>query len=259
MAISKADALVLHSKKQGETSKIVTLYTKEFGKLTAMAKGSRGLKSKYLGALETFNYIDVVFYKKEGRGMQYLSQASILAPFQDIHTTLGKMALAAIPCEIINRGEEENHSHPKVFALLLGALTSLEQNKKNLRNIVRAFQMQYAALAGFEPALDSCQLCGKEQAETFNFFSLDSGHYACLQCGDIGDTIKLSKEALLFLRWFLKSPIENTATVAINPDVGNECDSFLYGYLRAHIESLASLRSIEHLKNLQTKLNGNND
>ena len=62
MAIKKAEAIILHSRKQGETSKILTLYTREFGKMSAMAKGSRGTRSKYLGALETFNHVSLVFY-----------------------------------------------------------------------------------------------------------------------------------------------------------------------------------------------------
>ena len=254
MALAKADAIILHSKKQGETSKVVTLYTKEFGKITTMAKGSRGMKSKYLGALETFNHIDVVFYKKEGRGMQYLSQASILDPFQSIHTTLGKVALASIPCEIINRGEEENHSHPQIFGLLLDALQALEQNSKNLRNIVRAFELHYMISSGFEPALDACNICGKKEADQSIYFSLEHGHYRCQTCGPGFDSFSLSKGATAFLRWFSKTQITHAATVAIKPDIGIECDDFLFSYLRAHIEALAVMRSIEHLRNLKSTL-----
>jgi len=256
MSIVKANAIVLHSKKQGETSKIVTLYTREFGKLTTMAKGSRGVRSKYLGVLETFNYIDIVFYKKEGRGIQYLSQASIIEPFQNIHTVLGKMTLASIPCEIIHRGEEDSHSHPKVFTLLLDTIRALEQNDKNLRNIVRTFLMRYLTFAGFEPSLDACHSCGRTEAGDRSYFSLLHGFYNCDKCGPGENNITLSGQAMTYLRWFMKAQVADAATIAVNASVGKQCDDFLYSYIQTQIETLVSLRSIEHLQNLQLQLAG---
>jgi len=256
MSIAKAHAIVLHSKKQGETSKIVTLYTREFGRLTAMAKGSRGVKSKYLGVLETFNYIDIVFYKKENRGLQYLSQASILEPFQSIHAVLGKMALASIPCEVIHRGEEENHSHPKVFTLLLDTMRAIEQNDKNLRNIVRTFLMRYITFAGFEPTLEACHGCGRKDLSDMSYISLLHGTYSCDHCGPGEDSIALSNPAMTYLRWFMKARVADAAALAASAAVGKECDDFLYNYIRTQIEPLSSLRSIEHLQNLQAQLAG---
>ncbi len=255
MSIVKANAIVLHSKKQGETSKIVTLYTRQFGKITVMAKGSRGVKSKYLGTLETFNYVDVVFYKKAGRGLQYLSQASIIEPFQDVHENLGKMSLASIPCEIIKRGEEENHPHPRAFKLLLDALLALEHNDKNLRNIVRVFQMHYIVMAGFEPGLSACHYCGKEAADAINYFSLEHGFYSCDHCGALHDSFRLGGDALNFLRWFKQIAIADAVNTAVQPSVGKECDSFLYNYLRAHIEAMATLKAVEHLLQLENEFN----
>lgn len=256
MSIVKANAIILHSKKQGETSKIVTLYTREFGRLTVMAKGSRGIKSKYLGVLETFNYVDVVFYKKEGRGMQYLSQASIIEPLQSIHARLGKMALASIPCEVIHRGEEENHSHPKLFTLLLDTLVAIDKNDKNLRNIVRTFMMRYLTFSGFEPTLGACHSCGRENLGDTSYFSLLNGAYNCDKCGPLEDSINLSSQAMTYLRWFMKANVADATAIATSATVGKECDNFLYSYFRSQIESLSTLRSIEHLQNLQAELSG---
>ncbi len=242
---------MLHSQKQGETSKIVTLFSKEFGKIAVMAKGSRGTKSKYLGTLETFNHIDVLLYKKEGRGLQYLSQASIIEPFQDIHTKLGKMSLASIPCEIISRGEEKNHPHPQAFKLLLDSLNALEHSDNNLRNIVRVFQMHYIVMSGFEPRLNACHYCGKENPDTINYFSLEHGFYSCDHCGALQDSFRLSDNAIKFLRWFSQVTPADAGNAVVRPAVGKECDFFLYNYLRAHIEAMATLKAVEHLLKLE--------
>ena len=144
MAINKAEAIILHSRKQGETSKLLTLYTREFGKMKAVAKGSRGPRSKYLGSLETYNHVALVFYRKEGRLVQYLSDAAIIESFAGLHSQLGKMALAAVACEIVDKSEDEA-SHPALFQLLLHTMQALNEHEIGLRNIIRAFQLQFAS------------------------------------------------------------------------------------------------------------------
>ena len=97
MALIKTEAVVLRTRKQGETSKILSLYTKNFGKISVIAKGARSIKSKYLGALETLNYISIIIYRKEQRSLQYLREADIIHSFPDIHAQLGKMAWLLFP------------------------------------------------------------------------------------------------------------------------------------------------------------------
>lgn len=255
MGIAKAEAIILHSRKQGETSKVLTMYTREFGKLSTMAKGSRGTRSKYLGALETFNHVSLVFYKKENRGMQYLSDASIIEPFPSLHAQLGKMALAAVACEIIDKSEEDDHTHPEQFQLLLDTLTALEQNPTGLRNIIRAFQVQYISMAGFEPMLDSCHFCGKTEVDEINFFSIEHGRYSCNHCGHFKESArKVSGYLLELLRWFQTIPVDNAVQAKVSRTVGVEIDAILIDYLKLHIETLYNLKSVEHLKKLEFDL-----
>jgi DNA repair protein RecO (recombination protein O) len=255
MAINKAEGIILHGRKQGETSKILTLYTREFGKISAMAKGSRGTRSKYLGALETFNYVSLVFYRKEGRDMQYLSDASIIEPFSSIHSTLGKMALAAVPCEIVDKSEEDDHSHPEQFQLLLSTLKALEKNKTGLRNIIRAFQLQFISMAGFEPMLNQCHFCDKTEPDDINFFSIEHGLYSCNHCGHLKESAKkVSGYVIELLRWFQSAPIQKAAQAKVPRAVGVQIDTILIAYLQSHIDTLYNLKSIEHLKKLELNL-----
>ncbi len=258
MAIKKAEAIILRARKQGETSKVLTLYTREFGKMSAMAKGSRGIRSKYLGALETFNYVSLVLYKKEGRGMQYLSDASIIEPFSSIHSTLGKMALAAVPCEIIDKSEEDDHSHPEQFQLLLNTLTALEKNASGLRNIIRAFQVHYISMAGFEPRLQSCHFCGKTEVDDVNFLSVEHGLYSCNHCGHLKESAKkISGYVIELLRWFQAASVKEASQARVSRVVGAEIDGILTAYLQAHIDTLYNLKSVEHLKKLEIDLSTN--
>lgn len=255
MAIQKAEAIVLHSRKQGETSKIVTLYTREYGKLTLMAKGSRGTRSKYLGTLETFNHISIVFYQKAERGLQYLSQASILSPFVRLHGQLGRIALAGIPCEIIEKSEIGDQPHPQQFQLLLDTLTTLDANESGLRNVVRAFLLQFAALAGFEPELDACRFCGRLDADQVNYFLLRDGSYSCASCGHYREEgRRLSAFELDLLRWLGRTPVVETAQAQAGKQAGEVLDALLVDYLTEHVEALAALKSFKHLQTLQSHL-----
>jgi DNA repair protein RecO (recombination protein O) len=69
------DAIVLRSRKQGDTSKICALYTKEYGLVDVIAKGAREMKSKFAGSLELFMHVTAVFYKKQGKELYLLSKS----------------------------------------------------------------------------------------------------------------------------------------------------------------------------------------
>ena len=79
--LTKTEAVVLKAVKYRETSKIVTLYTKKFGKINAVAKGAMLTTSKFGASLEPMSYILAVLYKKETREVQFLSQADLIKPF----------------------------------------------------------------------------------------------------------------------------------------------------------------------------------
>ncbi len=81
MSLQKTQAVVLKTQRLGETSKILTLYSQKFGKIKVVAKGARGLKSRFYGTLEPLNHISIVYYFKETRELQLLSQADICVKF----------------------------------------------------------------------------------------------------------------------------------------------------------------------------------
>ena len=255
MAIDKAESIVLHSRKQGETSKILSLFTREFGKLSVMVKGSRNLKSRYWGVLETLNHISIVFYYKETRELQYVSQAEIIDSFPSIHGQLGKMALAAIPCEIIDKVERPGHHNPSMFVLLLDTLVALEKEESGLRNIIRGFQLKFFENSGFKPVFDRCAFCKQEQLGERQYFALDRGAYSCQNCGRrMEPSILITGAALQILRWLACAPIAAAHQANVAGALGKELDTFLMAYLRYHIDGLQQLKSVSYLEQLQAGL-----
>jgi DNA repair protein RecO (recombination protein O) len=255
MALTKSQAIVLHHRDQGETSRIVTLFTLLFGKTSVIAKGSRSLKSHHGAALEPFTHVDVVFYKKETRDLQFLSQADILNPFARIHGQLGRIALASIPCEIVERHEVVGYAGAALFRLLLETLTALNDADGGLRNIVRAFQIKFAGLSGFKPELAHCARCGKETIETFVTFDFASGSYCCSSCDvSAGLGVRMSGYTLQVLRFLQSAAVRRATAARLYAEQGVEIDQWLLRFLGYHMESLHYLSSVKHLQQLEESI-----
>ena len=255
MAINKTPAIILYSRRQGETSKILTMLTEHFGKQEIIAKGSRGIKSKYLGVLEPYNYISIVFYRKDTRNFQYLSQADGIERFPSLHQELGKLTLAAIPCEIIHRSERTGHKNPQLFHLLLETLRALDEATSGLKNILRFFYLHFLKISGFQPVLSKCSICGNTSLDKRYFFELDKGIYNCYDCGILTEhSIGISGKTLEYLRWLSQVDLHKVSNVKIIPSTGMEMDTILLTYMRYHVEGLLKLKSIEYLEQMLNKL-----
>lgn len=255
MAIVRSEAIVLHHRDQGETSRIVNLFTLLYGKVSLIAKGARTIKSRFGGALEPFTHLTVVFYKKDTRELQFLNQADILNPFLHLHSQLGRIALANIPCEIVERYEIAGHPHSALFRLLLETLAALDQGDTGLRSVVRAFQLKFAELSGFRPRLTYCSQCGKEMPEGQVIFDYETGSYRCADCpsaATAGD--RLSGFSLNVLRYLQQAPMRLAAQARVNPSQGEEIDHILEQFLGYHMESLNHLASIKHLRQLHNSV-----
>ncbi|TFB10109.1 DNA repair protein RecO, partial [Candidatus Marinimicrobia bacterium MT.SAG.4] len=90
MPILKAEGIILRRIKYSETSLIVTLYTKEYGKVSLIAKGARNPKSKFVGSLEPGTYVSVVYYHKENRDLQMLSEVDPMRSNSSIISSIRK-------------------------------------------------------------------------------------------------------------------------------------------------------------------------
>lgn len=153
MPIAKTDAFVLKTIKYGETSKIVTLFTKDFGKLNAIVKGARNYKSKYCGTLESMNYISAVMYIKENRELQFISNAEYKKSFSNILSDFEKLKSAFKIIEILNRSVLNNDVNKTLFDVLLNTISNLNYSEKNTDLFVLNFQIELAKILGISPVI----------------------------------------------------------------------------------------------------------
>ena len=151
MSIAKTEAFVLKSMKYGETSKIVTLFTKDFGKLNAIVKGARNYKSKLCGTLESMNYIRAVIYMKESRELQMISSAEYINSFTNIQSNFEKLQASFKIIDILNRSIINSDINKNLFDILLRTISKLNNSEKNLRLYILNFQIELSKILGISP------------------------------------------------------------------------------------------------------------
>lgn len=252
--IKKCEAIVLRSIDYRDESKILTLYTREFGKLSAIAKGCRSPKSKYASAFELGSHISVVLYKKSTREVQNISEASLKTPFLGISASLERLGVMLQILELTRVATEEEEAQPRIFYLLLESLRQIDAAKKNAGNIFFFFQTHLVSLLGFKPSFAECVLSGKnimQEAQTEQERELillpERGGVALRKEAErFGITGKpISIQAFRWIQFLNETPLNSVENLYLQNTLYNEVAQILDAYLRFHIENLPPLRSTE--------------
>src|SRR5512147_646361 len=126
MPLFKTNAIVIRSVNYGESDKIVTFFTQDFGKLKGIAKGARRSKKRFQNALDLFSHLRLIFFDREGMGLVRAQGCDILNSFPKIREDLKKIVYGNYFLEMVSEMAGEREVHPEAFDLLLAFLKTLE-------------------------------------------------------------------------------------------------------------------------------------
>lgn len=143
------EAVVLQSRKFGDTSKIVRIYSESDGKISLIAKGSRKSKSKFGGALEPGALIRATFYKKASRNLQILSNVEISSHLSKISSSLDKIASVLATLEAVSASQEDWAPNSELFVELIKTLKAVNQSRSNSFSYFVKFMINLAEILGF--------------------------------------------------------------------------------------------------------------
>ena len=119
----KTEGIILKRTNYGEADRILTIFTKHYGKIRVMAKGVRKLSSRKAGSLELFN--QSLLFLVKGKNMDLITEAGVVNLFKNWRKDLSKVALAYYFCELVDKLTPDNQPHPLVFELLRQAFLKL--------------------------------------------------------------------------------------------------------------------------------------
>lgn len=171
--------LVIRTLDLADNDKLLTIFTEEYGKITAVANGGRALKSRYLAAAQLFCYGNYVLYQKGDR--YWVREVNLIESFFDLRADLTRTALASYVCDVAGDVVEENAPEPQLLRLTLNTLYAIAKGVAEQEKIKAVFEMRAAALLGFCPMLEACATCGREAGGGF-YLDVMNGCIACEEC-----------------------------------------------------------------------------
>jgi DNA repair protein RecO (recombination protein O) len=230
----KVDAVVLRHSDWGEADRLLILYTREAGKLRAVAKGARKIRSRKAGHLEPFTRSALMLAK--GRDLWIVTQAATIDAYQDLREDLEKTGYAAYVVELIDRFTYEAGEHRAVFQLLTETLERIARPDQAFL-AVRYYELRLLDLLGYRPQLVKCVKCEKTIIAEDQFFSPLLGGAVCPACGSgLPGLLPVSMTALKYLRHFQRSSYTGAEKAVLTPPVRRELEAVMQAFLTYHLE-----------------------
>jgi DNA repair protein RecO (recombination protein O) len=182
MPSEKATAIILRTVEFSETSLVVTLFTREFGKIGALAKGARRLKGPFESALDLLALCRIVFLHKSSEALDLLTEAKLLRRFRPAGHDLSGLYAGYYIAELLDGLTDDDDPHPELFDLADETLAAIGSGESVAKRVVR-FELIALKLLGHVPSLDACVECGAPVAAAGRvaFGQLDGG-VLCPKC-----------------------------------------------------------------------------
>jgi DNA repair protein RecO (recombination protein O) len=248
----RLDALILKHMDYGEADRIVVAFTNERGKVRAIAKGVRKIRSRKAGHLEPFCYSRL--FLARGRDMAIITQAQTIEPFSDLRSELVKIGYASYIIELLDRFSSEDGANQALFRLSLETMHRL-QDLENLFAVIQYFELHMLTLQGFKPELFNCVRCRKTITAEDQFFSAELGGALCPTDGLLTPGAQsVSMAALKYLRHYQRSDFKEACRVKIDHRIRAEMSSLTRHYITFLLERrLNSPDFIKVIEQLNTR------
>ena len=230
MAVYRSKGIVLRSMRYGEADRILDLYTRDAGLVSAIAKGIRRTRSRFGARLEPLSCVDFVAY--HGRTLDTVTQAEVLRSFHGIREDLARFEAAAGMVGNVRALSGGDEADRRVFNLLYNGLDTLEERDSGFGSIEAAFGLKLSVLAGYAPQLEDCLSCevSLDEAAEPLYFAPKIGGMLCQDCRTVtGDAFPMPPGTLEWLRTLIEHPIRESLSEK------NELGEGVLRVVRAHV------------------------
>ncbi|MDO8682001.1 MAG: DNA repair protein RecO [Armatimonadota bacterium] len=251
MAVYRANGIVLRRTNFGETDRILTLYTREHGRLSAIAKGSRRPVSRLAAATELFNYGRYLL--ATGRNLDVVTQSETRESFPNIRNDIHRIAYSTYIVELVNGVVEDRDPNYELFDTILSCLYLLEGGV-DPEIVTRSFELQLMMISGYRPHLESCARCGAPPPKEKIGFSPSVGGVVCENCGDLPeDTIPIHRQTLDMMAKLLTAEPAEIRDLRMSNGIRVEMANVMRWYIRYRLER--ELKSSEFIQALKSGAN----
>lgn len=203
------EGIVVRTQNYGETHKIVTIFSKELGKISAICRGANKAKSKLSSLAQPFVKADFLIYLS--KGLSTVQQGETLESFRSIREDIMKTAYAAYLVELITLLSEDKERDPYLYNQLDLTLQWIN-DESELMVPIFMLELKLFKRGGFAPIIDRCSRCG--DVKDLTSFSVTEGGLLCANCFNTDEyAIQLSSRVIKLLPIFMNAGLEQIGTI----------------------------------------------
>jgi len=227
--------LVLREAKYKEADKILTVLTEDEGKITVSARGARRKGSRISAAAQHLTYSEMTLFGNRGRWS--LNEAESLEQFLGLREDIGLLALGDYFTQLLEALSDEDSPNPRMLRLGLNALYALSRRLYPPEQIKAVFELRLMCLAGYEPFLDGCAVCGETEIVDA-LFSLNGGVLHCRTCrdGHVGVSLPVGPDALAALRYIVRAEPKKVFSFSLGEEAQKQLSDVCEGYVLSQLE-----------------------
>lgn len=250
MKFKKTEAIILKKTNVSDHHKIVTLFTRDYGKMSAMARGVRKIRSKMAAHIEIGTHIECVLI--EGKKYQNLSSVRSKTHFGGIRSKLSKAAELYFIAEMLDKLTDEQHPDLELFHLTQSVLLYLENcnDSTSEKVISSAFMIKLLKLSGYMPEIYTCVASGEKIQESSHYFSVEKGGLIKDEY-NFDNQLSFSVDQIKLLRFFDTQTLDMARRVSVDPKEIEGIQKTLHTYIHYLLsQPMRSHAFIQRVKSL---------
>lgn len=248
----ETEAIVLRHLDYGESDRIITFYTADFGKVKGIAKGARRSQKRFANTLEPFSHIQLLFSRRHQEGLALIEAGKVINHYARIRGHLNKTLYASYLVDITDQFTMENKINGGLFRLV-GDFLELLDTGSAAEDLVRFFEMRLLRLVGYEPLLDRCLICHAPVTNGAMYhFSVREGGLKCGLCAPTGyDSLCVSPGTIKSMLLGKDLERDKLCRLILSEQCARESRHFLERFI-AHLlgKELKSLQVIREIREL---------
>ncbi len=245
--IKKSEAIILQAIRWQESSKILSLFARDWGLIKVIARGVLRKKSPLGGKTESLTYGQFFISHKQSRTLQILTDADVIDSFGKLRSDMDRLPYALAVLEIIKQVFAENHSEPVFFDFTIRMIKQLAECER-AAPILEYFILKLASFLGFKPDFSACRRCGTNRFEHSEHFFIENGSVYCHSCSSGGvSSHRLSPGALTYLDRLQNHNHRVVKDFNLPEPEDTDLLALLLDYLNYHLEQKISLKAISML------------
>lgn len=226
--------IVLRVTDYNDRDALLTLLTRNHGKITAKARGLRRKNSPLVAPCQLLAFGEFTLF--EYRGQYTINEAQSLELFTPLRRDLGKLSLGTYFAQVSEVLSQEDCPNPELLSLLMNSLYALSKLSLSEKQVKAVFELRAVCLSGYTPDLFGCHLCGSQQPERFD---LSAGQLECRTCRDPesqGIRMPVTASMLEAMRYICLCDPKKLFSFQIGPDTLEKLSSLTESYLCTQLE-----------------------